>query len=309
VWIPTVSDQEDLGVAACSDCSRNYDVRAKLRDLDLYAFQRDAHDFARNAGIDLPAAYSILLGITTLEAVQYTVGQKETEQQRSFDPSFADAVAAGLLTPQQAAMRGTRRVFARRLVERHGITLPQALDVADNRIPLREALQQARPQEVPQVEPPPRRFPWGRVVLVAGALVVGIAVATAVVITRHPEVSADPIEVQQEPSQSSLLIESLKQVETQIVFDDGGLATEITGGNPEAVLNAYCRSIKGFKAEPITLQADGQDWNGLYRTRGTLYSIPIRWDPARGLWVLGNGVDRIRGETVPETTQAQSSTP
>jgi hypothetical protein len=56
-----------------------------------------------------------------------------------------------------------------------------------------------------------------------------------------------------------------------------------------------------FKTEPVTLQAAGKDWNGLYRSRGVLYSIPIRWDASRLLWVTGNAEDQVRGEPVNES--------
>ena len=94
------------------------------------------------------------------------------------------------------------------------------------------------------------------------------------------------------------MIASLQEVATDVVYNADGNATEITGGNPEAVLDAYCRSATGFRAEPVSLLAAGEDWNGLYRSRGVLYGIPIRWDQTRKIWVAGNAVDWVRGEPV-----------
>jgi hypothetical protein len=290
-------NRQDLAI--CGECSRQYDLRSKLKDLDLYTFQRDAHDFARECGIDLPAAYSVLLGITALEKVQDMLEQNPASGKVSFDRSFADAVAAGRLSPQQAAMRGKREAFAEKLVQRHRITMEQALDVADNKIPLLEAVHRNERVETIEFEPPRPGFPYLKLFLAAGTTLALIAAAIVVVITQYPDVNVEPIRQQKVASKSSRVIASLQEVVTDVVYDDNGLATEVTGGNPRVVLDTYCRSVKGFKAEPVSLQAAGKDWNGLYRSRGVLYSIRIRWDASRLLWVTGNAEDWVRGEPVP----------
>ena len=300
IWIQTVNATEEQELAVCGDCSQKYDLRPRLKDADLYDFQRDAHDFARNAGVDLPAAYSILLGITTLAKVQDMLQQSAGSGKASFDRSFADAVAAGRLSPQQAAMRGKREVFAEQLVERHQITMERALEVADNKIPLLEAVRQGEFTVNLEIEPQRRRFPFVRVLFAAAGVLAVTAVAVAVIITQYPEVSVEPVRERQRVPMPSGVIASLEEVATDVVYDDNGLATEIAGGNPKAVLDAFCRTVKGFKAEPVTLAAVGEDWNGLYRSRGVLYSLPIHWDRSRQLWVAGNAEDWVRGEAVAE---------
>jgi len=301
IWIQTVNDTGEQDLATCGECSRQYDLKSKLKEIDLYTFQRDAHDFARGCGIDLPAAYSVLLGITALEKVQDMLEQNSASGKASFDRSFADAVEAGHLSPQQAAMRGKREVFAEKLVQRHQITTEQALDVADNKIPLLEAVRRNERVETIEFEPPRRRFPYLKLLLAVGTTLALAAAAIVVIIAQYPDVDVEPIRKQKVASKSSQVIASLQEVVTDVVYDDNGLATEITGGNPEAVLYAYCRSAKPFKAEPVSLQAAGKDWNGLYRSRGVLYSIRIRWDASRLLWVTGNAEDWVRGEAIPPT--------
>jgi len=311
IWIQTTDATDEHACASCGDCSQEYDLRPKLKDVDLYVFQRDAHDFARNAGIDLPAAYSVLLGITTLAKIQDYLEQNAAAGPARFDPSFADAVAAGNLTPQQAALRGKRDVFARKLVERHQISMEQALEVADNRTPLLEAVRRgsevvrrgseaerrgSEAEPVKLVKPERRRIPFLRIVLAAGAI---LAVAAVVVLSRNPEETTLPARNQGVPK-AQRVIASLQEVATEVVYDTEGRATQVTGGNPEVVLHAYCRSVKGFRSEAVSLQAAGDDWNGLYRSRGVLYSITIRWDPTRKLWVAGDAVDWLRGEPVTD---------
>ena len=299
IWIQTVTGTDEQELAICGECSRQYDLRSKLQDVDLYAFQRDAHEFARNAGVDLPAAYSILLGITTLEKVQDMLEQSSDSGQASYDRSFVDAVEAGRLSPQQAAMRGKREVFAEKLVQRHQITIEQALEVADNKLPLLEAVRRSERVETIEFEPPRPGFPYLKLFLAAGTTLAVIAAAIVVIITQYPDVNVEPVRNQKGASKSSRVIASLQEVVTDVVYDDNGLATEVTGGNPRVVLDTYCRSVKTFKAEPVSLQAAGKDWNGLYRSRGVLYSIRIRWDASRLLWVTGNAEDWVRGEPIP----------
>jgi len=294
IWIQTTDATDEQVLASCGDCSQQYDVSPRLKDVDLYEFQRDAHDFARNAGVDLPAAYSVLLGITTLENVRDLYDQNATSGKASFDRSFADAVAAGTLSPQQAALRGKREAFAEKLVARHQISMEEALAVADNRTPLLEAVRRGAEVEQVEIQPQRRQFPFFRIALAAGAI---LALAAVVALIQNPDETAQPTRTQRAPKVRRV-IASLQEVATDVVYNADGNATEITGGNPEAVLDAFCRSVNGFRAEPVSLQAAGDDWNGLYRSRGVLYAIPIRWDRTRQLWVSGNAVDWVRGVPV-----------
>jgi hypothetical protein len=299
IWIQTVDVTPGQDVAICDECSQQYELHSKLKDVDLYDFQRDAHDFARNAGVDLPAAYSILLGITTLDKVQDMLEQSSGSGKASFDRSFSDAVEAGHLTPQQATMRGKREVVAEQLVERHQIAMEQALEVADNKIPLLEAVRQGGRFKLVEYEPVRRRFPWGRVFSTIAAMLAVSGAAAVVIISQYPDVTVEPVRKQQGVPKPTRVIASLEEATAEVLYDDQGLTTEVAGGNPKAVLDAFCRSVKGFKAEPVTLQAAGEDWNGLYRRRGVLYSLPIHWNRSRGLWVAGNAEDWVQGKPIP----------
>lgn len=298
IWVQTAGTTEKQEVVVCSECSQRYELHSKLQEIDLYDFQRDAHDFARNAGVDLPAAYSILLGITTLDKVQDLLEQSSASGKASFHRSFSDAVEAGHLTRQQAAMRGKREVFAEKLVERHQITMEQALEVADNKIPLLEAVRQGGRFELVEFEPVRRRFPFLKVFSAIAVMLAMSGAAAVVIITQYPDVNVEPVRKQQGAPKPARVVASLEEAATDVVFDDRGRVTEVAGGNPKAVLDAFCRSVKGFRADPVTLEAAGENWNGLYRRRGVLHSVPIHWDRSRQLWVARNAEDQVQREPI-----------
>ena len=300
IWVQTADTTEKQEVVVCSECSQQYELHSKLKEIDLYDFQRDAHDFARNAGVDLPAAYSILLGITTLDKVQDLLEQSSASGKVSFDRSFSVAVEAGHLTPQQAAMRGTREVFAEKLVERHQITMKQALEVADNKIPLLEAVRQGGRFELVEFEPVRRGFPFLKVFSAIAVMLAMSGAAAVVIITQYPDVTVEPVRKQQGAPKPARVVASLEEAATDVDFDDRGRVTEVAGGNPKAVLDAFCRSVKGFRADPVTLEAAGENWNGLYRKRGVLYSVPIHWDRSRQLWVARNAEDQAQREPISQ---------
>jgi hypothetical protein len=208
-------------------------------------------------------------------------------------------VDAGWLTPQQAAMRGKRDVFARQLVERHGISRDQALRVADNEIPLLDAVRQASPQERIEIAVDAPRRPVRRFVVVAGVLVAVAASAVFVVLSSRDDPGARLVSSRSDAMQRGEGPASV-QPGTDLRFDVEGRLTEVSGGHPESVLRAYCDTLDGDSIEPVELRADGNDWKGLYRRKGELYAIQIRRDPERELWVAGNGTDWLRGRILRE---------
>ncbi|HKQ61613.1 MAG TPA: hypothetical protein VJS92_09980, partial [Candidatus Polarisedimenticolaceae bacterium] len=66
-WIPSELGPEPLG-AVCRACGRRYQLRATP---ELGSSSRDqyqnAQRFSEANGVDLPSAYSVLLGLMTLE--------------------------------------------------------------------------------------------------------------------------------------------------------------------------------------------------------------------------------------------------
>jgi hypothetical protein len=300
IWIQASEAHDDWGVVSCHGCSQEYDLRSTLESRDLDDLRDDAREFAQTAGIDLPASYSVLLGIMTLGKVRDLCGRMSSSNAPArFDPSFKAAVESGRLTPQQSAMRGKREVFARSLVDRHGISMEQAARVADNEIPLLEAVRAGAPIERVEISFQSSRRPWLRMATWVGGLAAILVAAAVIVWSRGDDPPASVVE-RQVSSKPARVIASLDEVKTELRYDVRGKVTEITGGNPEAILRAFCQSVDGFAAEPVTLEATGDAWTGLYRQRGALYGITIRRDPQRDLWVAGNGVDGIRGEAIVE---------
>lgn len=171
-WIATYEPvgQQDV---VCQTCGREY--RLAVND-QLAGSSREQYEyavrFAETHLIDLPSAYSVLLGIMSVEEAQAAKQQENEKNQAArarpavvprapgpvespesmpevpaeelYDPGFREAVEGGCLTVQQAIERGSREVYAMRLARRHGLPRELAFKVADNRVTLQAATQEVR---------------------------------------------------------------------------------------------------------------------------------------------------------------------
>jgi hypothetical protein len=191
-WIESVEPGSKAQVVSCRACGREYTLEVPA---DLGATQRDQYQkalsFAEGHGIDLPSAYSVLLGImskdearglrekaasdstkaaariaarkararkmATAPAGPRTAGPKEAEQP-PYDPGFRRAVRDGTLTAAQATERGNRKRMATRLARANGLSRKLALEVADNRISLPAALRRQAERKASLKGPRPVRL-------------------------------------------------------------------------------------------------------------------------------------------------------
>jgi hypothetical protein len=211
-WVQDAALSSAGGSLRCKSCGTDYKVPATtiLRE-DARTRYETALALAEGNGFDLPTAYSVMLGIVTLERAadmrDRGVPQCEDETpaaagnapssleklravERSggsaggglpvveYDPAFEEAVRQGYLTIQQAVERGERVKYARRLAERHGLELSLAYLVADNRTSLASALRKER-EEVQEILRPVQRAVWKK------ALVAVVASLAAVAIGVH----------------------------------------------------------------------------------------------------------------------------
>ncbi len=171
-WIATYEPvgQQDV---VCQTCGREYRLAANDQ---LAGSSREQYEyavrFAETHLIDLPSAYSVLLGIMSVEEAQ-EAKQRENEKEQAakarpatvprapapveaaasmpevsaeelYDPGFREAVEAGCLTVQQAIERGSREAYAMRLARRHALPRELAFRVADNRVTLQAANQEVQ---------------------------------------------------------------------------------------------------------------------------------------------------------------------
>lgn len=192
-WIESVEPGSKTQGVSCRTCGREYALEVPA---DLGATQRDQYQkalsFAEGRGIDLPSAYSVLLGImsvdearglrekavsdTTKAAAARIAARKARARKKAsdpaaareavpgkaeplpYDPGFRRAVRDGTLTAAQAMERGNRKRMATRLARANGLSRKLAFEIADNRISLPAALEQQAERKASLRGPRPVRL-------------------------------------------------------------------------------------------------------------------------------------------------------
>lgn len=323
VWFQITARTRMEPIVSCRTCSQEYDLGTTLDRIDVADLHQNALELAKSSEIDLQSAYSVLLGIFSIEeardscepnprppktavdiAVEATLdaavdaalndtaddtadtASADTASAVSFDPAFAEAIEAGHLTPDQAMQRGSRQAFAQSLVARHRLPLKRALAVADNRVPLLAAIREKKPRATINVDPERKRRSAVPFVIAGAAamLVIGIFVA----LTWNPD-EAGKAKVRPGSAKTQFAT-----VEVTVNLD--GELIEVSGQNPESVLAAYCESASSGERVPVGVEATDDDWTGLYREDGAYYAVKIRRDSEHGLWVAGDAVEPIEVE-------------
>jgi len=327
VWVELESAGAQAHRFACPTCSKEYRVdggpNASRSEEHLAT---EARQLVRETQIDLPSAYSVLLGVMTLEEV-LELGEASAapsdlpaaappgggSRSVAFDPEFRPAVEAGLLSPAQAMQRGIRSKYVHMLVVRHGLPDALALQVADNRISLLEALRRRGPEPGPPVEvsvpaPPPARTRgrWGTAGLVAGLLVI-----VAALLYRASAPSRGPA-----PSGSPRLSSVMG---ADVLSDESGRPVRISAAAPRTVLSAFCAADFGRRFEAVDLVPLGEggdersgdsrgDMLGLMRRvgrSGEMLSIVVREDRTSNRWVAGDGSSPLEPQPAPPGVAAR----
>lgn len=266
----------------------------------------EARRLAQTQGIDLPGAYSVLLGVMPLEEVlefgnggpAEAVPLEKTpaaalKQEVLYDPAFAQAVEAGLLSARQAMERGKRDAYAGIVANRHGLSTELALAVADNRTSLLQALRQREAGKLDTLRVTVRAGLPGPAKWVALATLPLLLVA---LVYAKWDGSAPSTVVVARPVQGGA-----------ILTDTAGRLIQVSGLNPRSVLRAYCASaVAGHPYEAVDLVPSPQPGVrariGLLRdpaSPSTLLAITIREDEAAGLWVAGDGRSPLVASEAP----------
>ncbi len=241
----------------------------------------------------------------------------------NFDPAFRPAVAEGHLTVQQAVQRGNRKAFATRLTRKYGISMQQALKVADNRLRLGDVVKRTDPG---RSAPTPERRRTGRqpvsstattkpsrkrralpiAITVVSLLGVGgasfwgisrwnlqreetrtIAARAEMSTRRSLAANADEAGVPTAPPRPTVDVEK----------NHMGMLARIAGPDPQSVLNAYCGAIPGL--QPLGLLEAAPPFSGsrlgIFRdvNSNVEQSILIRRDFNTGRWRAGDGTNPI----------------
>jgi hypothetical protein len=220
-----------------------------------------------------------------------------------YDPGFRRAVALGFLSVRQAIERGSREHYVSRIVQRHGLSVRHALLVAYNRVSLGRAVrlqrQEPEPVLVSAVETGGAHWLLRGVLAVAllGMLCGALAWHEASRTSRDPNAAASP-----KPSSapSGLRWEPpATSADRSVQKDSQGRVTEVIASTPNAVLEAYCQSLRGGGAKPIRLVPSSGPWRGIYSLEGRVRAIIIVNHPQRQCWRAGDGLGPV-AETVLE---------
>jgi hypothetical protein len=355
-WVQSVDASAESQTLKCQTCNRGFTVRAAANlSPDPRAQYETALALAEGNGFDLPTSYSVLLGIMTLEhamvmrdrglparEVTPPAGDPTTEDGAAaaapradakrreipsaanvieYDPAFADAVAHGYLSTQQAIERGDRTKFAKRAAELHGLSESLAFMVADNKISVTTAIHKSR-EEVAAVLRPAKVRTWKRALVAAVGALVLVAVG---IYSLHlwsgieeknrkaeewTETVTAKIEKNREPEPRGRLERLPGEVpkrRVRIQKDTEGRVIEIVGPDPSSVLLAYCANqepAERFHAIELTAAVPAYPGTklGVFEDGaeiGKRYAIRIRRTINGRRWVAGDGEKPIAATVAP----------
>ncbi|HXV77685.1 MAG TPA: hypothetical protein VD788_15330 [Candidatus Polarisedimenticolaceae bacterium] len=337
-WVQDTPAATGSRPLTCRGCQRSYTVRpSPILQADPRSQYETAVALAEGNGLDLPTSYSVMLGIMTLEHATAVRDQGKTAPDAAkrrtakpssgrlvaltYDPAFEDAVRQGYMSVQQAVERGNRAEYAKRLIDRHGLTQPLAYLVADNRTSLSSALQKDR-EEVEEILRPVKRAIWKNAVaaVLGGLAVVGVAIYGMYVwstIERENERVGAWAETVAEkhdrargatPDSPAIAPGDIPARRVRVLKDDFGRVTEIEGPDPSSVLLAYCSHGFGagrFRAVELTQAVPPRPGSqlGIFEDSadpGKRFAIPIRRQLRGSRWTAGDGVHPIDPIEAPE---------
>jgi hypothetical protein len=340
-WIePAPPTPGELRNVACGECAQSYVVN-HARELGNTAAEqyRAMVKFANSNDIDMPSAYSVLLGVMPLAQAkairrnraqaQPAPGPKVQPLPESLDPGFHRAVREGSLTIHDALHRGNREALAAALVDRHDLPKALAYDVADNRTSLRKAVRCAKKtraaEEHELARPASHGVPALRKLIVLGVAALSLAVMTGISWTRsvnhrRPPAVREPVRPAA-PAPAVAHVDPVQETASALVratdvrTDNQGQVIEIVGPDPSSVLLSYCDAVPGFLGgEPLsirnTVPAFREARLGLFRdyeNGGAVRSIRIRRDSRSGRWIAGSGRAPIQASDASELPADASS--
>ena len=312
VWAEPVERPDGKDSLTCGECGQTY-------VLEVPAFGGEkrlggpARRIAKQEGLDLPGAYSVLLEIATVEEMRELGSAGSTSCRTAprpqpapatpagpapaggwrYDKKFQPAIDAGTLTYRQAAERGDRNAFAGILSSKHRLPMEIAYDIADNRISLLDAIRQrTRNEGELQAE---QRTSTRRSALFLCALAL---VALFGWVTRDTGVKLDDSN------------EEVRRLigDAEVRTSSDGMVLQVSGPDPRSVLRAYCAaSGRAGRLEPLDVAPSsapgvGRARVGLLRDPyrpDDLLSITIREDREGGRWIAGDGVHPLIADPAP----------
>jgi predicted Zn finger-like uncharacterized protein len=311
VWVEYSSAPPDGRAVrtVCEGCGQRYELGSPPTTAAARKLSNDARRLAREKSIDLPAAYSVLLGVIKIDEVfevSSTVPPEPTPAGKgkgkadttpvTYDPAFTEAVESGRLTPKQAMARGRRAAYAALLASRYKMPMVMAFAVTDNRMPLLQAIRrQGGGAAHPPVQLQVRSGHLPRAVWMLLVLLPVAAAAAALSGGRNDSERGSPG------------IQSRTVGTAEVRSDSRGTIVQISATDPNAVLTAYCigadplgrLDVLGVVPGP----SDGTRTRlGVFRRPNEPSSpmmIKILEDLGAGHWVAGDGQSAVPVSPAP----------
>lgn len=317
----------------CQDCGHEHDVSrsAELGETGKEQYT-NANEFSRRNGVDLPTAYSILLGLMTLQEVRDEDAAQREKQREANAPAVETPVSDDPVFPPEEP--GSQDDLALEIPE----SLLGELEAQDeSSFPVakpeprkrrsRPAAPGRRSNVTIQVEresAPRRSLTWGQLALVSvlailtigfsgryafqkwrGMVEEGRAAKAISVAAAKAQASADEKVLEETRSTQPTVPAALQP---KIERDANGRVLYVIGPNPLTVLEAYCEVTSGtYKREPLELaQATPPDPGerfGIFRDFARLeynHAIRISLDNETNRWIAGNGRGPVATRKAPE---------
>ena len=238
-------------------------------------------------------------------------------RRRSYDKAFEPAVAEGFLTVQAAWSRGSREAYAVGLQRRYELSNALALEVADNRVSLIEALEILDGQAMgalSELTDTRRRFRWE-------LLPIAVAIAGILLLLgRYGEqLWEDQSRIARDMEQLSFAAApkppaaSVRQRQDgtpaaglTVRRDEFGRVTRVSAGRPVAVLEEICRlASSSGSCERMEVRHTEPHYPGRRIGRfatahgdGEMWVVRIRLNRSSGRWFVGTGLRPL--EPVPD---------
>lgn len=313
IWVEPPGPSEPVPSVRCKTCAQDYSVdglerlRSSERRLAI-----DGRKIAETHGVDLPGAYSVLLGIMTAEEVlelgdsssaacrttTTAPAPPQPESRPAYDRAFQPAIEAGLLSVLEATRRGQRAAYVEAIAQRYGLAPSLAMDIADNRTSLLNCLRERESADsakiVASVPQEPRRyFGW-----VAG----GLAVGAMTLLIAYASTTASP-----------KVVRTVVVLGAEVRLDDRGNVVRVAAPDPRTVLNGFCAIQTGSGAMAVIAVVPSKLGSrdarlGLFREsaqKGRVFMIEILENRAAGRWVAGDGVSPIVPRNAPPGALAE----
>ncbi len=238
-------------------------------------------------------------------------------RRRPYDREFEPAIREGFLTVAQAAQRNNRQAYASALCRRYGLTNELALEVADNRIRLYEALRRrvtpAHVSRAPRFRLSRRAAVW--IGVVAAVTVLGLAGQMAYMWNRQVETARElerrSMEQQSQGGADAFPSPGVETSRAKIERDAQGRITRVTATRSDQVMETICSEAVplGYcvTLDIVQVMREYPDARVARFTDATdpdkAWIVHLRRDRRAGLWSAGDGHSPLVAVIDPATAR------